>query len=460
MRRAIHAEYDARDACGEDFAVPLPQGWAAKRLRFCIKFNPHKTELRDLSGDVHGSFVPMEAVGEYGGMHLSQTKPIEEMLSGYTYFRDGDVVVAKITPCFENGKGAVAELLENGIGFGTTELHVLRPMPDMDKRYLFYLTISHHFRHIGAANMLGSAGQKRVPEDFIRNLKTPIPPLPEQSTIAAFLDRETERIDSLIAKKQRQIELLNEKRTAIISHAVTKGLNPDAKMKDSGIEWPGAIPEKWEVKRLKYLILCIEQGWSPQCEARLADPHEWGVLKSGCVNGGFYADGEHKALPVDLEPIKSLEIKRGDVLMSRASGSRELIGSVALVHKTRERLMLSDKLFRLHSNGKSNAKFLCYAMNARYVRSQIENSISGAEGLANNLPQKDLKNFWIVCPSLDQQQIIADYLQIQSKMIDALIAKVQASIGILQEYRTALITAAVTGKIDVRQEATHAKTAH
>ena len=84
----------------------------------------------------------------------------------------------------------------------------------------------------------------------------------------------------------------------------------------------------------------------------------------------------------------------------------------------------------------------------------------GQRGSPNNLPQKDLKNFWIVCPSLDQQQIIADYLQIQSKMIDALIAKVQASIGILQESPTALITAAVTGKIDVRQEATHARTAH
>ncbi|NLE57272.1 MAG: restriction endonuclease subunit S, partial [Planctomycetes bacterium] len=117
----------------------------------------------------------MEAVHEYGGLTLDQTRPLAEVATGYTYFRDGDVLAAKITPCFENGKGSIADGLVNGIGFGTTELHVLRPWAELDRRFLFYATISHPFRHLGAAEMYGAGGQKRVPDDFIRDFRQPVP---------------------------------------------------------------------------------------------------------------------------------------------------------------------------------------------------------------------------------------------------------------------------------------------
>jgi len=123
-------------------------------------------------------------------------------------------------------KGSIAEGLLNSVGFGTTQLHVIRPGPEMDRQYLFYLTLSGPFRKLGAAEMYGAGGQKRVPDDFIHNFRAPLPLLPEQPAIAAFLDRETQRIDALVAKKRRLIDLLQEKRAALISHAVTKGLNP------------------------------------------------------------------------------------------------------------------------------------------------------------------------------------------------------------------------------------------
>ena len=214
----------------------IPEEWKLERLRFHIKLNPSKSELRNYKENTIASFIPMEAVGKYGGINREETKTIDEAVGGYTYFKNNDVVVAKITPCFENGKGAIADNLSNGIGFGTTEFHVLRPEPHMDSCFLFYLTISYPFRKLGEAEMKGAAGQKRVPEDFIRDLRHTIPSYEEQKFIASFLDRETEKIDALIAKKERQIELLQEKRFALISHAVTKGLNPNAKMKDSGIE--------------------------------------------------------------------------------------------------------------------------------------------------------------------------------------------------------------------------------
>ncbi len=281
-----------------------------------------------------------------------------------------------------------------------------------------------------------------------------VPPLEEQRDIANFLDRETVKIDALVAKKERLIELLQEKRTALITRAVTRGIDPNAPMKDSGIKWLGAIPAHWTVKRLRHLVRHIEQGWSPECENREADADEWGVLKAGCVNQGAFVESENKALPLRLKPLPSLEIKAGDVLMSRASGSRELVGSVAVVRECRPRLLLCDKVFRLHTNARrAHRHFIGYALNSRLVRWQIESVISGGGGLASNISQEAVKDLVVVEPPKKDQRVIANYLDRQTSNTDALIAKVQMAITLLHEYRTALISAAVTGKIDIRAEA-------
>lgn len=112
---------------GVEWLGEIPEGWDCKRLRFVAKTNPVKSEINHLDADTLVSFVPMDAIGEYGGIRLEKDKPLDEVYNGYTYFTDGDVVIAKITPCFENGKGAIAEGLTNEVGFGTTEFYVLRP---------------------------------------------------------------------------------------------------------------------------------------------------------------------------------------------------------------------------------------------------------------------------------------------------------------------------------------------
>jgi type I restriction enzyme S subunit len=122
--------------------------------------------------------------------------------------------------------------------------------------------------------------------------------------------------------------------------------SPSLPMKDSGIDWLGKVPAHWDVKPVKSLIHSIEQGWSPQCEGYPADDGDWGVLKVGCVNGGRFDPDENKALPVNLEPIPSLGIAKGDILISRAN-TRELVGSAAVVEDNYPQLMLCDKLYRL-----------------------------------------------------------------------------------------------------------------
>ena len=141
--------------------------WPMKRLRFLLgrTSSAERQLLATKSSTV--TFLPMEAIGEQGELDVSGARELDDVRTGYSVFKEGDVVVAKITPCFENGKGAVISNTISGIGFGTTELHVLTPGPELDSRFLYYVTMSPEFRRRGEALMSGAAGQQRVPEDFV-----------------------------------------------------------------------------------------------------------------------------------------------------------------------------------------------------------------------------------------------------------------------------------------------------
>ena len=293
-------------------------------------------------------------------------------------------------------------------------------------------------------------GRWRMPTEQFVDFVFPLPPLGEQTAIAEFLDRETGKIDELVAEQRRLMELLKEKRQAVISHAVTRGLNPAAPLKPSGIEWLGDVPAHWTVATVRRIVDRIEQGWSPDCFGRPAEPEEWGVVKSGCVNRGVFNEQENKALPDLLEPIPEYEIHVSDVLTSRASGSPELVGSTAYISATRPKLMLSDKTFRIHLEPNVDRQFYVAMFNSRMMRSQIERAISGADGLANNLPQSAMKGFFCAVPPIAEQQAIVAYLNIELAKFDTLTAEAQRAIDLLQERRTALISAAVNGQIDLR----------
>ena len=207
---------------GVEWLGEVPAHWEVKRLRYVTELNPSKSEVRSLPAESSVSFIPMEAVGDDGSLSLEQTRPIGEVLAGYTYVREGDVTIAKITPCFENGKGAVMRGLENHIGFGTTELIVMRPKTSLaTSNYLYRVVSSEPFRVLGESSMYGAGGQKRVPDDFVRNFTIAWPPYQEQAEIQAFLGHEIARIDALMQEGESVIKLLQERRSALISAAVT-----------------------------------------------------------------------------------------------------------------------------------------------------------------------------------------------------------------------------------------------
>ncbi|MDD3918056.1 MAG: restriction endonuclease subunit S, partial [Synergistaceae bacterium] len=276
--------------------------------------------------------------------------------------------------------------------------------------------------------------------DFIGNLLIPNISLHDQNAIAAFLDRETARIDALIAKKQRFIELLEEKRQALISHAVTKGLDPDVAMKDSGVEWLGEIPRGWDVTKFKYAV-SIRNGQvnpeiEPYCQMVLVAPNH---IESG--TGKII--GLETASEQQAESGK-YQFFMGDVLYCKI---RPHLQKACLPEFNG---ICSADMYPLQPNSMICGKFLLYVLLSDYfTKYTVDESMRVAMPKIN---RDSLGNCFIAVPSPAEQSDIVSSIENQTEKIDLLLSKISSQMEKLHEYRTALIAAAVTGKIDVRGE--------
>jgi len=309
-----------------------------------------------------------------------------------------------------------------------------------DHRFYYYQLLS-------AKNELESWGQgstfRELGRDKLGAVRLLCPPPTEQRPIAAFLDRETARIDTLIEKKQRQIELLQEKRAALISHAVTKGLDPNVKMKDSGIEWLGEIPEHWEVKRIKH-IGAIRYG--------LGEPPEY-------VDDGlpFIRATDIKRGKIDLDTVR--KVRREDVPWSRRPTLQ--LGEILVVRSgayTGDSAIVTEDVAGCIAGydmvltvTKAHSPFVAWVLLSRYM---LEGQIylERMRAAQPHLNAEELGGFVILMPPLEEQRQITDALTFETGKLDAMADKISDSIDLLREYRTALISAAITGKIDVRGE--------
>lgn len=244
----------------KDSGVPwlamVPAGWQVRRLKRIATINPSKSECRQLlATDAPAVFLPMERVGTDGRIDTREVGRAPALYNGFTYFRRSDVLMAKITPCFENGKGACLDGLPTEIGFGSTEFYVLRAAPDVLPQFLYRLTTLPDLRQLGTDAMTGAAGQQRVPHTFIANFEVPVPDPSEQRAIIRFLDHADRRIRRYVAAKKKMIALLNEQKQAIITRAVTRGLDPTIHLKASRLQWFGDVPEQWQVTTLRRVLI-------------------------------------------------------------------------------------------------------------------------------------------------------------------------------------------------------------
>lgn len=421
----------------------LPKGWSKRRLRFDVHFNPLKSSL-ELEPDTEVSFVAMDDVGELGGLKLNDTRLLEDVYNGYTYFADGDVAIAKITPCFENGKGALADGLHNGIAFGTTELHVARAQNTLDRKFLFYLTISDGFRKIGASEMLGAGGQKRIREDFLKDWKPPLPPLETQKKIAGFLDEKTAQIDGLIEKKRALLDRLAEKRQALITKAVTKGLNPNAPMKDSGIDWLGDVPESWEIKPLKFLGR-FQNGISIGGDSFGSG---YPFVSYGDVYNNLSLPKEGSGLVESSEKDRSLySVERGDIFFTRTSETVEEIAISSVCVETIPDAVFAGFIIRCRPYPDVlDVGFAKYCFRNSSLRSFFVKEMNLVTRAS--LGQTLLGNLPVALPPMEMQKDIATYLDTKLADLEEVETNAGNSVKLLSEYRAALISSAVTGKLD------------
>lgn len=438
--------YERYKDSGVEWLGAVPAHWEMKRLRFVATINPSKSEIGDRARETEVSFLPMEAVGDDGSLNLDRTRAIGEVESGYTYFRDGDVTIAKITPCFENGKGALMRGLVGGVGFGTTELIVVRPIANATTgAYLNWIFRSGVFRQQGEASMYGAGGQKRISEDFVRDFKFPFPPLTEQAALVAYLDRETAKIDTLIVEQQRLIELLSEKRQAVVARAVTKGLNPSAPMKDSDVEWLGSVPAHWSVQPLKHVADFRSGGTPDKSNLDFWDGAvPWASAKDLKVDDLFdtadhITDEAVAAGVASLVPANSVLVVVRGMILAR----------MFPVVTARVPMAINQDLKAVAPREGMHGEYLAWLLRASTAESlsRLDEAGHGTKALrmdawgAMRVP---------VPPPAEQQQI-ATYLKQACSVADAGLSDVQRGISLLRERRTALISAAVTGQIDLRQ---------
>lgn len=221
ITRGIDANV-AMKRTGVYYLPEVPASWKVTKLKRICKVGASINDLiREHSDQDEVVFLPMENISEDGEIDCSIKQPIAKVKTGFSSFAKNDVVVAKITPCFENGKGACLDKLESDIGYGTTELFNLRAGNNVLPEYLYFITMTKLFRILGEGQMTGSAGQKRVPADFIRDFTIGLPPIDEQQEIVDFIRSEKGRINRLIATKHEQLKALTEFKSSVVSDAVT-----------------------------------------------------------------------------------------------------------------------------------------------------------------------------------------------------------------------------------------------
>ncbi|GAA3254029.1 hypothetical protein [Streptomyces labedae] len=394
----------------------------------------------DVRAGVEAEALPLLSVSISWGVRRREaagttTRAAAGDLSNYKVCRAGDLVINRMRAF----QGALGIAPEDGIV--SPDYAVLEVDSRTDSRWLNYFltsgttvaTMASLVRGIGGTE----AGNVRTPRLNIADLLTITAPLvsaEEQHVIADYLDYETARIDTLIEEQQRLIELLRERRLAAVEAAV------------SDVQTSGP--------RLKHIIQSVRQGWSPQCYAWSADGIEtWAVLKAGAANGGRFRPMENKELPSEETPRPGIVVRRGDLIVSRAN-TRDLVGSAAVVDGDFPRLMLCDKLYAFTLDERQALpRFVAAVLGSRRWRDLIELEATGASHSMLNISQADVVNLPMPVPPIEEQRRVIARLDEQTTRIDRLIMEAERFIELARERRSALITAAVTGQIDVREVA-------
>jgi type I restriction enzyme S subunit len=354
--------------------------------------------------------------------------------------KDGDVLVSTVRTYLK----AIAPVVSPASNLvASTGFAVVRPRQDLQPGFLKYALQEEHFIQQVISRSTGISYPAINASDIAR-ISLCMPGSSEQLAIANFLDRETAKIDALIAEQQRLIELLQEKRQVVISHAVTKGLNPDAPLKDSGVEWLGEVPEHWEVKPLRHVTNQVSVGVVVEPSKYYDDNGKVPALRSLNVRAGKIVMDECVHITAaSNEILRKSKLRSGDLVVVRTGQP----GTCAVIPDELDGCNCIDLIF-IRKPPHGDSTYLMLSLCSDASRNQYA---AGSEGaIQQHFNVKTASDLVIPWPPKEEQRAIAAWLQRKAADIDYLTTEVSTSIELLKERRSALISAAVTGQIDVR----------
>ncbi|WP_406623817.1 restriction endonuclease subunit S [Acidovorax sp. SDU_ACID1] len=407
----------------------IPSHWSVRPLKRALRLLTEKADRRS-------NPVALENIESWSGRFI----PTEtELVGDGIAFERGDILFGKLRPYL--AKVLLAESSGEAVG----DFHVMHPAIDVLPRFAQYQLLEHTFIDIVDGSTFGSK-MPRASWEFVGSMPLATPLLEEQTAIATFLDRETAKIDALIAEQEKLIALLAEKRQATISHAVTKGLNPNAPMKDSGVAWLGEVPERWEVKRMKHLV-----------RESIAGPYGSSLTKSMYETSGYRVYGQQQVIPDDFSvgdyyiseerfvDMIRYRVEPNDILIS-VMGT---IGRAAVVPPDVEPGIINPRLvlYRVIERLVMPRYLQCFLNNST---SQRYFSLAAQGTTMEGLNMTSIGELYVALPPIPEQMELLQFIQQEEEKLDRLSIESTRAVTLLKERRSALITAAVTGQIDVR----------
>jgi len=423
---------------GVEWFGEVPVHWDVLRFQRLVQVAEGQVDPEDARFSSMPLIAPNHVESGTGRLLALESASKQGAESGKYLCHKGDVVYSKIRPALRKVCIAPEPCL------CSADMYPLRARSGLSNTFLLWLMLSEQFSSLAVLESQRVAMPK-INRESLKDLELLVPPLPEQTVIAAFLDRETAKIDALVAEQERLIELLKEKREAVISHAVTKGLNPDVPMKESGVEWLGEIPKHWEVGPLK-------RYWTvTDCKHVTAEFVDDGIPVASIreVQGKWVAlEDAKRTTETFYEALIEGERRPqpGDLIFSRNA----TVGEVAQVGVNHPRFAMGQDVVLLRKMAADvSSDYLQHLIRSPVVMEQLALWMIGSTFKRINVDE--IRCIIVPSPPPDEQRLIADRLEAAVTRFDPLTAEAQRAIDLLRERRTALISAAVTGQIDVRE---------
>ena len=418
---------------GVEWIGEIPEDWKISKIKYVADFSP-KCITASIAQEDFVGYAPMECIKQ--GYFIPMNLPYGALPKSLTPFTDNDIVIAKVTPCFENGNIAIMHSLPNNIGFGSSELFVLRSK-DVSVKFLFYWLQNSAFVDRAISTMTGTGGLKRVSSSFIQNSPILLPDSDGQHRIADYLDAKCAEIDKVVEKTRETIEEYKKLKQSIITETVTKGLNSDAEMKDSGIPWIGKIPVEWSIERLQRHLREINHSNNPvQTKQILSLTNKLGVIpyetKGNIGNKSKEDYSDYKLAYPDTIVVNSMNVIIGSV------GISNYFGCVSPVY------------YVFAPETGNNVRFLNYIFQTTGFQKELRCYANGILEIRLRVSSDKILKRDVAIPSVEEQKLIVSFLDAKCAELDSIIEKKERLIEELGSYKKSLIYECVTGKKEVQ----------